>query len=76
MMNSVGVRWRKYVSRFNTFLLAINITDDSRKRAMLLHFGGFNLQDIFDSPENTGRHIRTVNTDLHVLFRTKNERQF
>ena len=31
MMNSVGVRWNKYVSRFNNFLVAMNITEEGRK---------------------------------------------
>ena len=33
-MNSVGIRWSKYVSRFDNFLVAMNITTDPRKRAL------------------------------------------
>ena len=54
MMSSVGVRWKKYVSRFNNFLVAMNITEEGRKRALLLHFGGFDLQDIYESIDNSG----------------------
>ena len=32
MMSSVGTRWKKYVSRFDNFLVALNITDEKRKK--------------------------------------------
>ena len=35
-----GVRWKKYLKKFKNFLVAMNITEDKRKVAMLLHFGG------------------------------------
>ena len=35
MMNSVGVRWKKYVARFDNFLVAMDITDEGRKRAVI-----------------------------------------
>ena len=44
-MHSVGVRWKKYMSRFNNFLVALNINTAARKQALLLHYGGFSLQD-------------------------------
>ena len=53
MMNSVGVRWKRYVSRFNNFLVAMNITEEGRKRALLLHIGDFYLQDIYEGIGNS-----------------------
>ena len=37
---NLGVRWKKYLTKFENFLVAMNITEDKRKVAMLLHFGG------------------------------------
>ena len=44
-----AVRWRKYVKRFQTYLTAHEITDDARQKAILLTFGGDELNDIVDS---------------------------
>ena len=40
---NLGVRWKKYLTKFENFLVAMNITEDKRKVAMLLHFGGDNI---------------------------------
>ena len=48
--------WRKYVSRFENLLLAMNITNAIRKKAMLLHYVGEEVNEIFDTldvPEAT-----------------------
>ena len=42
------------ICRFETFLQAMNVTSEARKRALLLHYGGFPLQDIGDSLDNAG----------------------
>ena len=68
MMNSVGIRWKKYVSRFNNYLVAMNITNEDRKRALLLHFGGFELQDIHDSLDNSGRTHKELTTAFTNYF--------
>ena len=44
-----AVRWRKYVKRFRTYLVAHDIDDDEREKAILLTFGGDDLNDIIDS---------------------------
>ena len=38
--SNLGIRWKKYLTKFKNFLVAININEDKRKVAMLLHFGG------------------------------------
>lgn len=45
--SSVGVRWKKWLQRFENFLLSMDINDDMRKRAMLLHYAGDEVQDLF-----------------------------
>ncbi|GAA6090226.1 uncharacterized protein K02A2.6-like [Tachysurus ichikawai] len=50
---SLAVKWKKWLSRFGTFLTAAGVTNKTRQRAMLLHYAGEQVQDIFDTiPEN------------------------
>ena len=42
----LGIRWKKYLTKFENFLFAMNINEDKRKVAMLLHFGGDYIWDI------------------------------
>jgi hypothetical protein len=48
---SVSQRWKTWTKRFETYLIATNITDDRQKRAMLLYQAGPDTQDIFDTLE-------------------------
>ncbi len=50
----IGVRWGKWVSSFKLYLMASGIKDDAQKRALLLHLGGSDVQDIFATMEDTG----------------------
>ena len=45
---SAGPRWRKWIDRFENLLCALDINDDRKKKAMLLHYVG-EVYDIFDS---------------------------
>ena len=38
--SNVGYRWREWVDRFDNCLVAMNITDDKRQKALLLLYGG------------------------------------
>ena len=75
-MHSVGVRWKKYMSRFNNFLVALNINTEARKRALLLHYGGFSLQDIYESLDNTGTILAELNTAFTTYFEPKTNECF
>ena len=44
---NLGNKWGKYISRFKTFLVALNLTDDKRKKDLLLHYAGNKVQYIF-----------------------------
>ena len=46
---SLSPRWSKWLDRFENFLLALNITDPSRRKAMLLHYSGEGVYEIFSS---------------------------
>ena len=45
---SVSQRWFKWVQCFTNFLLALNIDDKKRQRALLLHYAGEKVYDILD----------------------------
>ncbi|XP_049269122.1 uncharacterized protein LOC125757586 [Rhipicephalus sanguineus] len=47
--NSIGLEWTKWVERFQNFLVACNITSDTRKKALLLHYVGEEVYDLFQS---------------------------
>ena len=46
--------WEKYLKRFENLILALDIKDDTRKRALLLHYIGEQVVEIFDTLPNTG----------------------
>ena len=48
-INSLSTKWTRYVSRFENFCVAYEITDPNRKCALLLHSAGENVQNIFDT---------------------------
>ena len=49
-----SARWTQWIERFNTFLLASNIKDPSRKRALLLYQAGPEVHEIFKTLPDTG----------------------
>jgi len=46
---SVFPRWERWLRAFDLLVASKNITEVKRKKAMLLHYGGLDLQDIFYS---------------------------
>ena len=36
---NLGISWKKYLTKFKNFLVAMNINEDKKKVAMFLHFG-------------------------------------
>ena len=51
---SVGPRWRTWLADFETFVIANDITDDKRKRALLLYQAGSRVREIFRQLQDTG----------------------
>ncbi|KAK3726804.1 hypothetical protein QZH41_007214 [Actinostola sp. cb2023] len=52
-LGAPGPRWRKYVARFRNLLVALNIESKPRQRALLLHYVGEQVNDIFETLPNT-----------------------
>ena len=61
---NLGIRWKKYLTKFENFLVAININEDKRKVAMLLHFGRDYIRHITD---NAVPQVEGYNTAVEYL---------
>ncbi|CAN7983460.1 unnamed protein product [Ixodes hexagonus] len=53
--NNIGLEWAKWVDRFENFLVAYNITADVRKKALLLHYAGEEVYDLYTGLSPTRR---------------------
>lgn len=51
---NAGPRWKKWLARLERMLIGMNITVPKRKRALLLHYAGPDVDEIFDTLPNTG----------------------
>ena len=51
---SLCTRWTKWQRRFEDAMIGFDITSAKRQRALLMHFGGEDLQDVFETLDNTG----------------------
>ena len=51
---NLATRWEKYMKRFNNLMAAMDVKEESRKRALLLHYSGEEVNDLFDTLPDTG----------------------
>ena len=49
----IPTRWKKWLSRFRNLLVAMNVKDKRRQRALLLHYAGEATNEIFDTLPDT-----------------------
>ncbi len=68
---TAGNRFKKYVDRFKNYMVAIDIKDKARQRALFLHTAGFKVQDILDTLEDTRDDFETVQDKLAEYFQPK-----
>jgi len=47
--STLAQRWKKYISRLENYMLAIGVEQAPRKKAILLHFAGPDVMDIFEN---------------------------
>ena len=48
-----ATRWKKWLSRFRNLMVAVNVTNKPRQRALLLHYAGEATNEIFDTLPDT-----------------------
>ena len=65
---SISQRWTKWIKRFENLLTASNITTAERKRALLLHYAGERVYDIFETLTETGNDYDTAKANLTEHF--------
>ncbi|CAB3976941.1 Retrovirus-related Pol poly from transposon [Paramuricea clavata] len=59
--SNAGPRWKKWLTRFERLLCGLNITADKRKTALLLHYAGPDVDDIYDTlPTSSNEDYKTV----------------
>ena len=51
---NTGPRWKKWLERFQRFLIALDVIDDKSRRAMLLHYASVEVDEIFSTLPDTG----------------------
>ena len=61
-------RWKKWSARLENLLVGMDVKDDKRKRALLLHYAGEEVNDIFDTLANTGDDYKTAKEKLTEYF--------
>ena len=72
----LAARWKIWLDDFNTYLVASNITNDKRKRALLLYQAGSRVREIFRNLEETGEDFDTAVAKLNDFFEPQKNRLF
>ena len=59
----ISVRWNKYLARSKNMMKAFNITNPDQLLALMLHFGGEDIYDIFESLPEEKKKTRIPATE-------------
>ncbi|XP_074635924.1 uncharacterized protein LOC141894247 [Acropora palmata] len=68
---TLGQRWSKWMKGLEYFLVASSITDNKRRRAVLLHLAGPEVQTVFETLSETGDDYATALAKLTEYFEPK-----
>ena len=60
---------QRWVKSFEYFLVASNVTDKKRQRALLLHLAGPEVQEVFETLTETGDDYDTALAKLDAYFK-------
>ena len=66
--HSVSQRWKKWHRSFEMYAAASGCKDKVKKRHLLLHLAGPEVQDIFETLSDTGDDFDTTSTKLKEYF--------
>jgi hypothetical protein len=67
------------MERFQNFMVALNITDHKRKKALLLHYAGDEVHNLFDTlPDvaDADDHYIAATNALNTYFKPKKNREY
>ena len=73
---NVATRWHKWIIRLKNLFVAANFEDDKQQRALLLHYGGTELYDIYETLDDTGDDLKTLVEKLTAYFEPKKNKEF
>ena len=65
---NAGPRWQKWLTQLERLLVGMNITEDKQKRALMLHYAGLGVDEIFNTLEDTGDDYKTAVEKLIEYF--------
>ena len=65
---ALDVRWRKWINRLDNLLVGMDEKDKKRQRALLLHYAGEDVNDIFETLTDTGDDYATAVGKLKDYF--------
>ena len=68
---NLAQKWDQYVKRFDYYIKAQNVTKDKQKRALLLHVAGEEVQDLFETLQDTGTTSAEALGALNTYFQLK-----
>ncbi|CAB4007708.1 Retrovirus-related Pol poly from transposon opus, partial [Paramuricea clavata] len=66
--STISQQWRKWIKSFEYYIAASGINDKKQQRAILLHLAGPEVQDIFETLEDTGNDLDTAIAKLTSYF--------
>ena len=69
--SSTFPRWQKWIRRFEGAMMGFGITDDQRKKALLLHYGGEELDNIFQTLKPEKEDYKSAKIALDTYFTPK-----
>ena len=69
---SLGIKWKKWILRLENLFVALDIKDKARRKALLLHYGGANLSDIYYTlASEDDKEYQQVKEKLEAHFEPK-----
>ena len=73
---SLGTAWKKWIKRLENLFTALKVTEPDRKKAMLLHFAGEDVNDIYETLTDTSNTYDGAKTALDTYFTPKKNLTF
>ena len=61
---ALDVHWQKWIKRLENMLVGMNVKYKKRQRALLLHYAGEDISDIFEVLSDTADDYATAATKL------------
>lgn len=74
--SNTETRWRKWTSRLENLFIGMDLKDKKRQRALLLHYAGEDVSEIFDTLTETGEDYASAKKKLSEYFAPKKNTEF